>query len=115
MVLLDVAHTKESANALVKRIKMTFGVAPLALVVAMASDKDHIGFAREFLSGGELEAASKELGIDIVHDGTTKSREVFNNLLVCSARKLENGTILAAESSLVASLKATNQILRESR
>jgi len=139
-VLLDGAHTKESANALVKTIKMTFGEAPLALVVAMASDKDHVGFAREFLSGGELEAvllteadiaggksrttsasllrdcwiqASKELGIDIVHDGTTKSREVFNNLLVCSASKLENGTILSAESSLMASLKATNQILRE--
>ncbi|XP_023908562.1 dihydrofolate synthetase isoform X1 [Quercus suber] len=140
MVLLDGAHTKESANALVKTIKMTFGVAPLALVVAMASDKDHVGFAREFLSGGELVAvllteadiaggksrttsasllrdcwiqASKELGNDIVHDGMIKSREVFNNLLVCSARKLENGTILAAESSLMASLKATNQILRE--
>ncbi|XP_075649674.1 dihydrofolate synthetase-like [Castanea sativa] len=140
-VLLDGAHTKESANALVKTIKMTFGEAPLALVVAMASDKDHVGFAREFLSaGGELEVvllteadiaggksrttlasllrdcwiqASKELGIDIAHDGTTKSREVFSNLLVCSASKLENGTILAAESSLMASLKATNQILRE--
>ncbi|KAL4594904.1 hypothetical protein ACB092_12G053200 [Castanea dentata] len=139
-VLLDGAHTNESANALVKTIKMTFGKAPLALVVAMASDKDHVGFAREFLSGGELEVvllteadiaggksrttsasllrdcwiqASKELGIDIVHDGTTKSREVFNNLLVCSATKLENGTIFAAESSLMASLKATNQILRE--
>ncbi|XP_075648537.1 dihydrofolate synthetase isoform X3 [Castanea sativa] len=57
--------------------------------------------------------ASKELGIDIVHDDTTKSREVFNNLVVCSASKLENGTILATESSLMASLKATNQILRE--
>ncbi|KAL4594901.1 hypothetical protein ACB092_12G052900 [Castanea dentata] len=139
-VLLDGAHTKESANALVKTIKMTFGEAPLALVVAMASDKDHVGFAREFLSGGELEVvllteaaiaggksrttsasllrdcwiqASKELGIDIVHDDTTKSREVFNNLVVCSTSKLENGTILATESSLMASLKATNQILRE--
>ncbi|KAM4068822.1 hypothetical protein ACB094_12G041900 [Castanea mollissima] len=134
-VLLDGAHTKESANALVKTIKMTFGEAPLALVVAMASDKDHVGFAREFLSvvlltetdiaGGKSRTtsasllrdcwiqASKELGIDIVHDGTTKSREVFSNLLVCSASKLENGTILAAESSLMASLKATNQILRE--
>ncbi|XP_075633508.1 dihydrofolate synthetase-like [Castanea sativa] len=97
-ILLDGAHTKESANALVKTIKMTFGEAPLALMVAMASDKDHVGFARGFLSGGELEAvllteadivggnsrttsasllrdcwiqASKELGIDIVHDGTT--------------------------------------------
>lgn len=30
---------------------MTFPRARLALVVAMASDKDHVGFAREFLSG----------------------------------------------------------------
>ena len=33
------AHTKESANAFVKTIKMPFGEAPLALLVAMASDK----------------------------------------------------------------------------
>nr|POE45604.1 dihydrofolate synthetase [Quercus suber] len=131
----NLTHTKVSANALVKPIKMTFGEAPLALVVAMASDKDQFQ-----ISGGELEAvllteadiaggksrttsasllrdcwiqASKELGIDIVHDGIAKSREVFNNLLVCSASKLENGTILVAESSLMASLKVTNQILRE--
>lgn len=45
------AHTKESANALMNTIRMTFPEASLALVVAMASDKDHIGFAREFLSG----------------------------------------------------------------
>ncbi|KAF5442226.1 hypothetical protein F2P56_034911 [Juglans regia] len=50
-VLLDGAHTKESANALVNTIRMTFPEASLALLVAMASDKDHIGFAREFLSG----------------------------------------------------------------
>ncbi|KAM4076175.1 hypothetical protein ACJW30_12G043200 [Castanea mollissima] len=132
---LSISHTNESTNALVKTIKMTFGKAPLALVVAMASDKDHVGFAREFLSvvllteadiaGGKSRTtsasllrdcwiqASKELGIDIIHDGTTKSREVFNNLLLCSASKLENETILAAESSLMATLKATNQILRE--
>ncbi|KAK7809468.1 dihydrofolate synthetase, partial [Quercus suber] len=60
-----------------------------------------------------LDPSFKELGIDIVHDGIAKSREVFNNLLVCSASKLENGTILVAESSLMASLKVTNQILRE--
>lgn len=45
------AHTKESAKALVDTIQMTFPGARLALVVAMASDKDHVGFAREFLSG----------------------------------------------------------------
>jgi len=31
--------------------KMTFPEAGLTLVVAMASDKDHLGFARECLSG----------------------------------------------------------------
>lgn len=32
-------------------IEMTFPKAKLLLVVAMASDKDHSGFARELLSG----------------------------------------------------------------
>lgn len=45
------AHTKESARALMETIKMTFPEAGLTLVVAMASDKDHLGFARECLSG----------------------------------------------------------------
>ena len=45
------AHTKDSARAVVHTIQMTFPGAHLALVVAMASDKDHVGFAREFLSG----------------------------------------------------------------
>lgn len=45
------AHTKDSAKALVDTIQMAFPEARLALVVAMASDKDHIGFAREFLQG----------------------------------------------------------------
>ncbi|XP_059434077.1 dihydrofolate synthetase isoform X1 [Corylus avellana] len=139
-VLLDGAHTKESANALVNTIRMIFPEAPLALVVAMASDKDHVGFAREFLSGGQLEAvflteaniaggksrttsasllrdcwiqASKELGIGIVHNGPAKSKQVFKEQLAYSVSKLENGTILAAESSLMVSLKVANQILRE--
>lgn len=139
-VLLDGAHTKESANALVKTIRMTFQEAPLALVVGMASDKDHVGFAKEFLSGGKIEAvllteaniaggksrttsasllkdcwiqASQDLGIGVVHNEMTNSREVLKNLLVCSASKLEHGIILAAESSLMVSLKVANQILRE--
>lgn len=49
------AHTKESAKALADTIQMTFPKARLILVVAMASDKDHIAFARELLSGSELE------------------------------------------------------------
>ncbi|XP_041015251.1 dihydrofolate synthetase isoform X2 [Juglans microcarpa x Juglans regia] len=140
-VLLDGAHTKESANALVNTIRMTFPEASLALVVAMASDKDHIGFAREFLSAGErfravflTEAdiaggrsrttpasllrdcwiqASKELGVPIVHNRSAKSEEDFEDQFVSSASKAECGTILAADSSLNVSLKIANQILRE--
>jgi len=46
-----VAHTKESAKALMNTVKMAFPKARLVFVVAMASDKDHVGFAREILSG----------------------------------------------------------------
>ena len=45
------AHTKDSAKALVDTVRMTFPDARVALVVAMASDKDHLAFAREFFSG----------------------------------------------------------------
>lgn len=45
------AHTKESGQALVDMIKMAFPVARLVLVVAMANDKDHLGFSRVLLSG----------------------------------------------------------------
>ncbi|KAG2700601.1 hypothetical protein I3843_06G006800 [Carya illinoinensis] len=140
-VLLDGAHTKESANALMNTIRMTFPEASLALVVAMASDKDHIGFAREFLSaGGRLRAVflteadiaggrsrttpasvlrdcwiqtSKELGVRIVHNRDAKSEEDFEDQFVSSASKSERGTILASESSLNVSLKTANQILRD--
>ena len=45
------AHTKESARALANTIEMAFPKARLVLVVAMANDKDHLGFAKELLSG----------------------------------------------------------------
>jgi folylpolyglutamate synthase/dihydropteroate synthase len=51
MSIHSVAHTKESAKALMNTIRMAFPKARLAFVVAMASDKDHAGFAREILSG----------------------------------------------------------------
>ncbi|XP_024947945.2 dihydrofolate synthetase isoform X5 [Citrus sinensis] len=54
-ILVDGAHTKESAKALVDTIQMTFPQARLALVVAMAIDKDHLAFAKEFLSVGHID------------------------------------------------------------
>ncbi|KAL7221822.1 hypothetical protein ACSBR1_023712 [Camellia fascicularis] len=50
----DQAYTKESAKALADTIQMTFPKAKLVLVVAMASDKDHLGFTRELLLGQKL-------------------------------------------------------------
>ncbi|MEI4872658.1 hypothetical protein Q8G47_28435, partial [Klebsiella pneumoniae] len=86
----------ESAKALADTIQMTFPKARLILVVAMASDKDHLAFARELLSVRQLDAiiltevgiagdryrstplsllkdswiqASKEVGVDIQECG----------------------------------------------
>lgn len=139
-ILLDGAHTKESAKALLDTARMAFPGARLALVVAMASDKDHSGFAEEFLSGGQIEAvflteasiaggksrttaasflkdiwlqASKELGINVLHDRRSESREFPNDKLVSSARESRHELVLAAETSLAASLTAANQILQE--
>ncbi|GMP48690.1 hypothetical protein CsSME_00015958 [Camellia sinensis var. sinensis] len=44
------SHTKEFAKALADTIQMAFPKAKLVLVVAMASDKDHLGFSRELFS-----------------------------------------------------------------
>ncbi|KAJ7959287.1 Folylpolyglutamate synthase [Quillaja saponaria] len=139
MILLDGAHTKESAKALMNTIKMAFPEARLALVVAMASDKDHVGFAREFLSGRNVETVflteaniaggvtrrtsaailrdcwvqvSKELGISSLHDGMTEYKELFKDQVSCSSSNLAHRTILATEASLMLSLKNVNQILR---
>ncbi|KAL7190971.1 hypothetical protein ACSBR2_023108 [Camellia fascicularis] len=51
LCLRDQAYTKESAKALADTIQMTFPKAKLFLVVAMESDKDHLGFTRELLLG----------------------------------------------------------------
>ena len=45
---------------------MTFPEARLALIVAMASDKDHMAFAREFLSGVVLHYFCHMLYLDSV-------------------------------------------------
>ncbi|TYJ07003.1 hypothetical protein E1A91_A12G273600v1 [Gossypium mustelinum] len=139
-VLLDGAHTKDSAKALLETIQTTFPDSQLAIVVAMASDKDHLAFAKEFLSGKQLEAvflteadiaggtsrttsatalrdcwiqASRELGIEVLHDRMTRFRELFEDNFISSTRDSKHETILAAQNSLSDSLRFANQILRE--
>ncbi|OMO56400.1 Folylpolyglutamate synthetase [Corchorus olitorius] len=139
-VLLDGAHTKESAKALLETIQMAFPDSRLALVVAMASDKDHLAFAKEFLSGRQVEAvflteasiaggtsrttsasvlrdcwmqASEDLGIKVVNDRMAEYRELLEDNFISSGKKSEHEIIVAAEKSLSDSLKYGNQILRE--
>ncbi|KAL2556141.1 Folylpolyglutamate synthetase family protein [Forsythia ovata] len=137
-ILLDGAHTKESARALTNTIKMTFPGARLVLVVAMASDKDHLGFATELLSVGCLEAvffteigiaggksrstsasllkdswiqASRERSNDIMDCGIVES-EFFKDKLTQSAGQTESQTILFAEGSLVPLMRVGDEILK---
>ncbi|TYH41134.1 hypothetical protein ES332_D12G295400v1 [Gossypium tomentosum] len=139
-VLVDGAHTKDSAKALLETIQTTFPDSRLAIVVAMASDKDHLAFAKEFLSGKQLEAvflteadiaggtsrttsatalrdcwmqASRELGIEVIHDRMTRYRELFEDNFISSTRDSKHETIVAAQNSLSDSLRFANQILRE--
>ena len=51
---IDIAHTKESAKALMNTIKMAYLEAPLGLIVAMASDKDHVGLKKIFFKQQSL-------------------------------------------------------------
>ncbi|KAG1335164.1 dihydrofolate synthetase [Cocos nucifera] len=49
-ILIDGAHTEASAKGLADVIRMIHPDGALALVVAMASDKDHLAFAKQLLS-----------------------------------------------------------------
>ncbi|KAI3425439.1 Mur_ligase_M domain-containing protein [Psidium guajava] len=139
-ILLDGAHTKESASALVDTIKMTFPDAPLALVVAMARDKAHAAFAKEFLSGPRLEAVvltevdiaggnarttpstslrdcwiqeSERMGIAVLHDKMPEYQESFGDGSECSLIGLDDRVIVtAADGSLADSLHVANRILK---
>ncbi|XP_065868593.1 dihydrofolate synthetase-like isoform X2 [Euphorbia lathyris] len=133
-ILLDGAHTKESAKALMDTIHMTFPDAQLVLVVAMASDKDHVAFAKEFLFDKHLEAvflteakiaggksrttkapllkdywvqASQELGVN--------TEQFLNSEGIDLAKEREGRIILAAMESLEASMRSANEFLRGRR
>lgn len=52
------AHTEGSAIALAKTLRDAFPKASLALVVAMACDKDHSAFAQALLKGNIIISTS---------------------------------------------------------
>ncbi|XP_043696929.1 dihydrofolate synthetase isoform X3 [Telopea speciosissima] len=137
-ILLDGAHTKESAKTLADTIHMTHPHAPLALVVAMASDKDHLAFARELLSAIQPEVvvttevtiagagsrttsasllkgawiqASMELGTGFVDIGSGDYGKYLEDQTDCSVRSLKHEPVLAVVNSVEDSMKTANMIL----
>ncbi|GFP91324.1 folylpolyglutamate synthase [Phtheirospermum japonicum] len=133
-ILLDGAHTNESAQALMNMIKSAFPESRLVLVVAMANDKDHLGFARVLLSAESLEAVCFT-EIDIAGDKTRTTsssslkdfwiqacRETGGDFLDCKTAEYDlvedqqtrlagKKSVLLAERSLMGSLRFGNEIL----
>ncbi|GAA0167681.1 ligase [Lithospermum erythrorhizon] len=132
-IMLDGAHTKDSARALADTVNMAFPAAKVILVVAMANDKDHLGFAEELLSVRGLKAvflsevniagdrsrtvsasllreswteASRKMGIDI-HENSNNGglRESLQSSVV------RNRTITLHKEEVMASIRAGNEIL----
>lgn len=125
-VLLDGAHTVESAQALVNMITTAYSDASVVLVVAMASDKDHLGFAKVLLSAGCVDAVCFT-EVDIAGDKlrTTSSSflkdtwkqactDIGRNYLDSNTLKHESGghhPILFMERSLTDSVELGNEVL----
>ncbi|KAL1225603.1 Dihydrofolate synthetase [Cardamine amara subsp. amara] len=113
-VLLDGAHTKESARALKEMIKKDFAEKRLVFVVAMASDKDHVSFAKELLSGLKPEAVvvtEAEIG-----GGKIRSTAclVLKESWIKAADELGSGFMEVSENKTVfGSLKLAYKILSD--
>ncbi|XP_010539028.1 PREDICTED: dihydrofolate synthetase [Tarenaya hassleriana] len=131
-VLLDGAHTQESARALRDMISMTFPGQKLAFVVSMASDKDHLGFAKELLSGQRPEAAflteadiagakTRATSSSSLTDTWIKAADelgicstvLLNNDMDCLTTASKGTVILGAESSLKIALRLAYKTLND--
>jgi folylpolyglutamate synthase len=113
-VLLDGAHTKESARALKEMIKKDFPEKRLVFVVAMASDKDHVSFAKELLSGLKPEAVI--LTEADIGGGKIRSTEssVLKESWIKAADELGSRSMEASENKTVlGSLKLAYKILSD--
>ncbi|CAI0388250.1 unnamed protein product [Linum tenue] len=136
-ILVDGAHTKESAKSLMETIQMAFPDAELAFVVAMARDKNHVAFAKEILSARRLAAVflteaeigggkSRTTSAEWLRDqwlqaceevGTKSVQEIVpeEHHPTCSSamrESMESSTHLAAEKSLAVAVQAAGAILK---
>ncbi|XP_074291663.1 dihydrofolate synthetase-like isoform X2 [Silene latifolia] len=138
MALLDGAHTQESAKALVDTISTVCQDSGLVLVVAMASDKDHVGFAKEFLIGLSFEAifltevniagdksrttsalilrdiwaeACSNLGVKFTPENAMYDLKSLDGSFPCTGNSTK--MILGAANLVISCLKAGHKILQE--
>ncbi|KAF2551201.1 hypothetical protein F2Q68_00035874 [Brassica cretica] len=115
-VLLDGAHTKDSARALKEMIEKEFAGKRLVFVVAMASDKDHVSFAKELLSGVRPEAVV--LTEADIGGGKVRSTacSVLKESWIKASDELGLGFMEASEDKTVfGSLKLAYEILKHNR
>ncbi|CAH8277793.1 unnamed protein product [Arabidopsis lyrata] len=115
-VLLDGAHTKESARALKDMIKKDFAEKRIVFVIAMASDKDHVSFAKELLTGLKPEVVI----LTEADIGGAKIRSTSSSVLkeswIKAADELGSGSMEASENKTVLdSLKLAYKILSDDR
>ncbi|KAD7480492.1 hypothetical protein E3N88_03628 [Mikania micrantha] len=139
-ILLDGAHTKESAKALADMIHITYPDARLVFVVAMASDKDHQAFASELLAVKQADAifltevgiagdehrmtslsllrdrwieASNELGIKLSEYEAEEYNELLKNQSCKSVDQLhDTTTLLFSSCSVLESMRIGDKILK---
>ncbi|KAF6172997.1 hypothetical protein GIB67_006373 [Kingdonia uniflora] len=138
-ILVDGAHTEESAKALAELIQMTHPDAPLAFVVAMANDKDHLAFAKQLLSGRLPAAvfltkvniagaksrmtsasilkdawvkAASELGVGFLDVGIETNEKKLDDQSGFSAREFESRSVIVIGGSVEDSMKSADLILK---
>ncbi|KAJ8478941.1 hypothetical protein OPV22_022668 [Ensete ventricosum] len=141
-ILIDGAHTEASAKGLAEVIRMVQPDGVLAFLVAMASDKAHLAFAKQLLSGRRPELilltevsiaggrsrialastlkdawtrALLESGADFVDIGITDDEKAIDDRDSCSLITSDPNKVMLAScenASIVDSVKLADQLLK---
>ncbi|CAN1180716.1 Dihydrofolate synthetase [Linum perenne] len=117
-VLVDGAHTKESAKSLMETIQMAFPDADLAFVIAMASDKNHLAFAKQVLSGTPARTLAGVFLTEAEIAGgksRTTSADWLKHQWVQACEEVGSSTLLVAEGSVLDAVRAAAEILEKRR
>ncbi|XP_020251466.1 dihydrofolate synthetase isoform X2 [Asparagus officinalis] len=141
-ILIDGAHTEASAEGLSDVIRMTCPDGMFAFVVAMATDKDHLAFARKILTGPRPEIVlltevsiaggksratpasilkdawrrtAADLCLDFMDFGVIDEENNLNKLISCTPASRDNKIIILASCqnlSVCDSIKIADQLLK---